>query len=97
MSFFKSFEANAGELDFRCIRTLYLRYLFLFHKYYLNNSKVAVSDFGDLANIGLFEYCDAVVLEKNAFEYLNQIKTRFPILKNTTLYNMDFMRENNFL
>lgn len=95
--FLLKFQEDASQFDYRKIKALYLRYLFLYFKYYLNNSQPKVSDFGDLANIGLFEYCNIVVVERNAYEYLSQIKKKFPILQNTELYNISFMREKGFL
>lgn len=70
----------------------------IFYKYYIGRQQPKkLSDFGDLFHLAVLPYCDLVVLERSLCEILKQVKRNHPILANTEIRNIDFVRKREWV
>jgi hypothetical protein len=98
LKFLKKFKNNATELNTKAFQSVRIFGLVNFYKYYLGNRNInKLSDFGDFAHLCYLPYCNLVIIEKDLCNILNQIKNNHDILQKTTIRNIDFFKDWNFV
>ena len=71
---------------------------YVYYKCYLGNRQPrALPDFGDLFNLFYFPYCKLIILERDMFRILNQIKSYCKVLDRVEVRNVDFFNNNQTL
>jgi len=65
---------------------------YLFYKYFIENQKAHNSDFGDFFHLFYLPYSKEAVLEKNAINFLKQIKQNHDVLQKVNFHNIQFIR-----
>lgn len=68
------FKGNLGAFDTSKLKSIYLRSLFLYFKYYVHGQTPNKSDFMDFANLSYVPYVDVYVTERNALNTLSHMK-----------------------
>ena len=95
-NFLRKFKDDASNLNIKVFQSIRIFGLVNFYKYYLGNRNInKLSDFGDFAHLYSIPYCDLVIIERDLCNILNQIKKNHDILQNTTIKNIDFLKNLN--
>lgn len=91
-SFLETFKHNISRYKPYKIKSLYIRSLVLFYKYYIHGQSPNKSDFLDFAHVSYSPYVDFYITEKNMANVLKRIKKENEILKNTEVVTIsDFL------
>ena len=89
--FMKKLNDKRRLLKAKLFPSIRLFAYYVYHKCYLGNKQPkALSDFGDLFNLFYFPYCKLVILERDMFRILNQIKSYCKVLDDVEVRNIDF-------
>jgi len=96
--FMKKLNDNRRLLKAEAFPSIQLFAYYVYYKYYLDNRQPKeLSDFGDLFHLFYFPYCTLIILERNMYSILNQIKSRCKVLDGVEVNNVDFFSNNQFL
>ncbi len=91
-SFLETFKHNISRYKPYKIKSLYIRSLVLFYKYYIHGQSPNKSDFLDFAHVSYSPYVDFYITEKNMANVLKRIKKENEILKCTEVVTVsDFI------
>jgi hypothetical protein len=63
-----------------------------FYRYYLHRRRPAGNDYGDFIQVVPIAYCRLAVVEKNLQQELQHIQKNEPMLNQTEIYGLDFVR-----
>lgn len=93
------FKGNLQSFNTPKLKSLYIRSLFLYFKYYVHEQNPLKSDFMDFAHVSYLPYVDVFVTERNVLNVLSRIKILRPNLVNSDLIHVGtFLREiENFI
>lgn len=69
------FKGRLDSFDTSKIKSVYLRSLFLYIKYYVHGQSPTKSDFMDFAHVSYLPYVDAFVTERNVLNTLSHLKS----------------------
>lgn len=69
------FKGNLRAFDTSKLKSIYIRSLFLYFKYYVHGQSPNKSDFMDFAHLSYLPYINAFVTERNVLNVLSHIKT----------------------
>jgi hypothetical protein len=91
--FVERFRRDASALDTSKIRSVHMRSLFLFYKYYIHHKVPRKSDFMDFALVGYAPYVDVYVTERDIADVLMHIRGSHMMLSHTEVVHVtDFIR-----
>lgn len=85
-------KANVRSFDTTKLKSIYLRGLFLYFKYYIHGQAPNKSDFMDFANLSYLPYIDVYATERNVLNTLSRIKAR-----NSQLLKCDLVHIRGFV
>lgn len=68
------FKGNLGAFDTPKLKSIYIRSLFLYFKYYVHGQSPNKSDFMDFAHLSYLPYVGAYVTERNVLNVLSHMK-----------------------
>jgi len=68
------FKGNLKAFDTSNLKSLYIRSIFLYFKYYVHGQSPNKSDFMDFAHLSYLPYVDAYVTERNVLNVLSHMK-----------------------
>lgn len=92
-SFLEKFRLDSSALDTSKLRSVHMRSLFLFYKYYIHHKVPQDSDFMDFASVGYAPYVDVYVTERDAMNVLMHIRTSGLMPSDTEVVHVtDFVR-----
>ena len=88
------FKGRLHVFDTSKLKSIYIRSLFLYFKYYVHEQSPNKSDFMDFAHVSYLPYVDTYVTERNALNTLSHIKASYDgILKCDLLHVRAFVNE----
>jgi len=97
-NFMKKLNENRRLLKAEAFPSIQLFAYYVYYKYYLDNEQQkALSDFGDLFHLFYFPYCKRIILGRDMFSILNQIKSHCKVLDGVEVSNVDFFSNNQIL
>ncbi len=86
------FKGNLESFDTSKLKSLHLRGLFLYFKYYVHEQSPTKNDFMDYAHVSYLPYVDTFVTERNVLNVLSHIKSN-----GSTLFNCELIHIQSFV
>ena len=85
------FKDNLRAFDTSKLKSIYIRSLFLYFKYYMHGQSPNKSDFMDFANLSYLPYIDVYVTERNVLNTLSHMKASSGFLKSDLVHVREFV------